>query len=218
MLRMVVMGKPNIDFSLGKDFKPKVNHKIVRIFYFAALFFIAVAVAMFIHLGPESWPGILAMTSFMLLIIFLVWLQTSGITIRYHLNPEGIYLKRSWYRRYYPLDKILKVEKLNENQAMDLVGGINNERVEAHNDINFAGELSSRMSMGDMIAFSSIQFVGSDFSSGDRGVGGAVIHKSKMKTKGDFLLLTTVDGEQRLFTPEKMDEFLKVFEVIKAKQ
>ena len=210
------MAKPDIDFSKGRDFKPKVNHKLVWMFYTGAGIFIIVPLVLYIYLGPEMLPALLAMSGLPLLIIFLVWLQTSGIMIRYHVHPQGIYLKRSWFTRYYPREDIAFLKQIPDTRAMELANEINDRRVEGYNRIDPAMTISSHMDMGQLIAFSSVQFVGSDVSGTERGVGGPVIHKSDVKTKGDFLVLGTKNGEVRLFTPKDMDGFVRQFEEFRS--
>lgn len=196
----------NIDFSLGKDFKPKVKHKVVWMFYAAFGFFFAVGCFMLYFVGDDALAAVISMWALIFLMTFLIWLQTSGKTIRYHIQPHGLYIKRSWLKRFYRFEDIAAIALLNEQETEAIAENKSDKAAEAINDADLLAAFQGQMEFGKLIQFSSVQFVGSQTHSGNK------ITSNSIHTSGNFILLSLKDGNNHLITPEQMEAFIEEIE------
>lgn len=210
------MAKIDINFKEGKDFKPRVKHKMVWMFYVGCSFFICLGFVMLYLVGEDGLAAIISMDALMLIMIITIWYQASGRTIRYHINPKGLYLKRSWIKKLFAFDEIEEVRKIGRKEVELLAREYDNQRVSGVNSENLIDAMGGQAGFSYFIMFSSVQFVGVE-ARGAEGVGlNQKIISSKIKTNGNFVLVTFKNGNKRIISPEDIGAFLSTYEEAKT--
>lgn len=186
------------------SFKPQVQHRTVRVFYFGTSFFIIIGLSLTFLFGDDALAAGLTMSGFAFLIGFLIWLQTSAVLMKYQIRREGIFIQRSWAKDLLKYKEIQLIALISAEEATEIASRENLERVKGINNRDFQSAIKGQLDFGKLIQYSSIQWVGSSQHVGRKEI------NSKVKTaRVNFIYIVMQSGKQYLISPENATRFIQ---------
>lgn len=183
------------------DFKPKVRHQDAILFYIVlGVFFVLSLIAVIFSEGSlrlYSW----FLLAFSGLLLFLLWQQDAALDMRYQLQMEGIFLKRFFWKKTIPYQQIQKIEIVTPAEATLIINAKFGEEVQLRNQLSFKA-FDKRNQVNQLTQFISVPILFTTTNGRIR------IFSHNVIVKTDLIFIQTIDGQNLLISPVKMEEFV----------
>lgn len=183
------------------NFQPKVRHQDAILFYIVLGIFFMLSLISVIFSDESLRLYSCFLLAFSGLLLFLLWQQDAALDMRYQLQTEGIFLKRFFWKKIIPYQQIQKIEILSPAEAALVINAKFGEEVQLRNQLSFKA-FNKRKQVNELTQFISVPIL---FTTTN---GRITIFSHNVIVKSDLIIIQTVDEQNLLISPEKMEEFV----------
>jgi len=194
-----------------EKFAPRVSLKNTWPFLIALfLILIMIVVAVFVL---QEWKYGLIVSGFWLLLTLAMVTNVLPLGSWYGVSRSGLLLKRMYSVRMIPLAGLEEVKILDaEMVEKEMMSYYNAEIGNAYGKMDIIAGFKSRLAMGKFIKYCLVPIV---FTG--KQIGNPIIMRDvKANTVGEFVLVSTKEGEKYLLSPKEIAYFIRAIQAAKG--